>query len=315
MLQMFSETDYYRTKKLLELANTCFYTYTPKKDKLVSILLKGLHYSYNPQDILKELQTFDTEGLKFIKVTHFTTKKSVSENIPLSIFLVQLDTNCQFQKLQKVNRLCHHVISWEKLKRKDIIQCKRCQRLGHVASNCNMRYKCVKCNDQHDPGNCKFSTTSTVSKDKIYCVNCKNFGHPASYRGCPTLLELRKKANEKKLLIQEKRERKIKNLNTFVKKNISYAEALKDRSEKERIDLTSQKNISNNFPMPMTSNAQNLINHPNNSDLFKEFQNQILSIFQKQQEQLNNLNKIIENTENKINYVLNIIDTILPQND
>lgn len=238
---MFSETDYYKAKKLLELANTCFYTYTPKKDKLISVLLKGLHHSYNPQEILSELQTFDTEGLKFIKVSHFTTKRSVSESISLSIFLAQLEANCQFQKLQKINRLCHHVISWEKLKRNDIIQCKRCQRLGHVASNCNMRYRCVKCNEQHDPGNCKFSVDNIVSKNKIYCVNCRNFGHPASYRGCPTLLELKRKANEKKLLIQEKRERKIKNLNTFVRKNVSFAEATKNTSENELIDLAPQK--------------------------------------------------------------------------
>ena len=29
-----------------------------------------------------------------------------------------------------------------------------------------------------------------------YCINCRNFGHPASYRGCPELNEInrRKKA-------------------------------------------------------------------------------------------------------------------------
>lgn len=30
-LQMFSETDYYKAKKLLELANTCFYTHPEKR--------------------------------------------------------------------------------------------------------------------------------------------------------------------------------------------------------------------------------------------------------------------------------------------
>lgn len=118
-LQMFSETDYHKTKKLLELVNTYFYTYTPKRDKLTSVLLKRLHQAHDPQEILNELQTFDTDGLRFTKVSRFTTKRSVSENIPLPVFLVQLETNCQFQKLQKINRLCHHVISWEKIKRKD----------------------------------------------------------------------------------------------------------------------------------------------------------------------------------------------------
>lgn len=139
------------------------------------------------------MQQLNIEDLNFLKVTHFTTKRSVAENIPLSIFLVQLDANCQFHKLQKVNRLCHHVISWEKLKKKDIIQCKKCQRLGHVASNCNMKYRCVKCNEQHDPGNCKLSKEDIVSKEKLYCATCKNFGHPASYCGCPILIELKKR--------------------------------------------------------------------------------------------------------------------------
>lgn len=65
----------------------------------------------------------------------------------------------------------------------------------------------------------------------------------------------------------------------------------------------------------MSNKAQNLSYHSDIKELFKEFQNQILATLQKQQEQINNLSRIIENTENKTNYILNIIDTILPQND
>lgn len=125
------------------------------------------------------------EELSFQKVMQFKTKKSIAENISLPIFIVQLDANSQLHKLQKVNRLCHHVITWEKLKKSETLQCKRCQRLGHVASNCNMKYRCVKCCEQHDPGKCKLSKDSKVDTQQLYCANCKEYGHPASYRGCP----------------------------------------------------------------------------------------------------------------------------------
>lgn len=59
-----------------------------------------------------------------------------------------------------------------------------------------MKYRFVKCNNQHGPGNCNFSQGNKINKNQIYCVNCKNDGHPASYRECPILIELKKKAKE-----------------------------------------------------------------------------------------------------------------------
>lgn len=147
---------------------------------------------------MSELHEQKIDKVKFVKVARFTTRKSVAENIPLPIFMVQLDASSQTHELQKINRLAHHVIKWEKLKSKDIIQCKKCQRIGHVATNCNMRFRCVKCSEQHDPGNCSLPTKTNNDRSKVYCVNCKNFGHPASYRGCPVLIELKRKATEKK---------------------------------------------------------------------------------------------------------------------
>lgn len=117
-LQVFTLTDFYKVKKLLESVCMCFYTYTLKSDKTISVILKDLHYSYEPNDILTELQQLNIEGLSFTKVSNFTTKRSVAENIPLLMFLVQLDAKCQFHNLQKVNRLCHHSITWERLKKK-----------------------------------------------------------------------------------------------------------------------------------------------------------------------------------------------------
>lgn len=42
VLQMYSLADYHRVKKLLESVHTCFYTFTPKKEKTISVILKGI---------------------------------------------------------------------------------------------------------------------------------------------------------------------------------------------------------------------------------------------------------------------------------
>lgn len=308
--------DYYKAKESLELVKACFYTFTPKKDKAFTILLKGLHHSYDPQDILSELQALNVEGLNFSKVTHFKTKKSINENIPLSMFVVQLDATSIIHNLQKINRLCHHVVTWEKLKNSDIIQCKRCQRLGHVASNCNMKYRCVKCNEPHEPGQCEITPNSITDKSKIFCVNCKHFGHPASYRGCPVLLDLKKRAAEKKEEFQEKRERKIMALNSYVKKNISFANMVKNKINSKSGDsfqINNSTNSKNKFPSGKEETDAAF--QTNLNELFDEFKNQILGLLQKQQEQINSLTTLAENNNKKTNYVLNIIDSIYQQND
>ena len=127
----------------------------------------------------------------------FTTRKSREDNILLPIYIVQVSPNSNIGKLLKINRINYLIVSWEKIKKNNIIQCHKCQLIGHTAQNCNLNYRCVNCTEPHGPGECKIKKEDAVSKEKNYYVNCKNFGHPASYKGCPKLAELRKKLNKK----------------------------------------------------------------------------------------------------------------------
>lgn len=86
ILQMFSLTDFHKAKKLLKSVYTCFYNFTQKKDKAISVLLKGLHHSYDPKAILSKLKSLKVKSIGFHKVTLFKTKRSVSENIQLLYF-------------------------------------------------------------------------------------------------------------------------------------------------------------------------------------------------------------------------------------
>lgn len=77
------------------------------------------------------------------------------------------------------------VVIEEPRKKKHIPQCVRCQQYGHTRSYCNYAPRCVRCGLAHESSTC-IKTRDTPAK----CANCKG-EHPANYRGCQTLRELR----------------------------------------------------------------------------------------------------------------------------
>ncbi|XP_014473078.1 PREDICTED: uncharacterized protein LOC106743593 isoform X2 [Dinoponera quadriceps] len=78
-----------------------------------------------------------------------TTPKLHMKTKPPSINIMYQDPKDTIELLKNYN-----VIHWERLKKKETIQCKKCQRIGHAAINCNMSYRCVKCKSNHDPDKC-----------------------------------------------------------------------------------------------------------------------------------------------------------------
>lgn len=63
-------------------------------------------------------------------------------------------------------------------KKREVLQCKRCQRFGHSKNQCLRPYRCVKCGKEHPTSTC----TKTRDTDAT-CANCQE-KHPASYKGC-----------------------------------------------------------------------------------------------------------------------------------
>ena len=119
----------------------------------------------------------------------FNTRSDAKKN-----FLVQIQKDSDITELISLRHLLFQVISWDKLKKETIVQCKKCQGFNHMASNCSMGYKCVKCKIKHQPGACSIDK-NTERKD-LYCVNCDQMGHPASYRGCPEVKKFLEKQKE-----------------------------------------------------------------------------------------------------------------------
>ena len=124
------------------------------------------------------------------------------------------------------------MIKWETLNKiQTIMQCKRCQRYGHAAPNCNMSYRCVKCSIPHGPGECNVAKKD--NQNTIYCTLCKKLGHPASYKGCEKYKEMVQNINIKKDTMFKKKEQIPINTNNYIKQNLKFNELFKEVTAKQ----------------------------------------------------------------------------------
>ncbi|XP_076473225.1 uncharacterized protein LOC143302460 [Bombus vancouverensis nearcticus] len=65
------------------------------------------------------------------------------------------------------------------LVKKEIVQCKRCQRYCHTQKYRNHTFRCVKCAGTHSADQCAKSPETPAK-----CIHCQG-DHPANYKGCP----------------------------------------------------------------------------------------------------------------------------------
>lgn len=186
------------------------YSFTPKEFKQMSLVLRGLCYGLEPEDVKHALDLI-VPGV-VCRVTKFTTPYSVKNKIDTGLFLIYLIPGKGLNDVAHIKYLLSQSIIWEKPKKKEQeIQCHRCQRWGHVSRNCNAEFKCVKCEQKHNPGECLRQRTDT---SEPHCVNCKVFGHTANWKGCPTYREYIEK---KKNILQKARDMKEKARNNVNK--------------------------------------------------------------------------------------------------
>ena len=179
------------------------------------MLLKSIHFTTSAMEVEEELKI---EGLPIIKVSPYRSRKT--SNKEFNSFVVELSKTCDIAEVYTKTSIMNHKVYWEHFKANDIVQCRNRQRFGHVAVNCGMNYVCVKCKDSHLPGECPRKDNSTHD---VWCANCKTEGHPANYRGCPTL---KKKQEEKKQALTQKKAQQefvTKSACTFTKPAISFA--------------------------------------------------------------------------------------------
>lgn len=120
-----------------------------------------------------------------------------------------------------------------------------------------------------------------VDRSQLFCVNCNNHGHPASYRGCPKIIE-----NKKKFINQ------INN----GKSNINNNNMIKNYSRIN--DSLIRKNTS--YTDAVKINPNNITNEPTIIEIVKNIEK---------------LEKIVENNSNRINTIAIMLERFLSINN
>jgi hypothetical protein len=179
-------TDAYR--KLVKHFNeikVSFHTYQLKQDRAFRVVLKNMHFSNDPADISAAIELRGHKVRNVSNVRHSKTKE------PLSMFFIDLEPDKTNKNIYGIEYLLNARVNFEPpLKRKEIVQCKKCQRYGHTKSYCWYNYRCVKCGQDHDTVTCsKKKSDNTPPK----CVLC-NGEHPANYKGCTVYQDLKGKS-------------------------------------------------------------------------------------------------------------------------
>jgi hypothetical protein len=165
-------------KKLKE-KQFVFHSFAEPEDKKKVFVLKGYFYDSDPSSILKN---FQDAGIQCSKITF------LSKNEDYPIYLVHFDdSKINITLLQRQHHIINGlIVNWKpKTNSKSRpTQCFNCQLYGHAATNCSRPYRCVKCVEQHLPGQCQRTTREGNAK----CVNC-NGDHPANSVECSQYLK------------------------------------------------------------------------------------------------------------------------------
>ncbi|XP_062590939.1 uncharacterized protein LOC134252467 [Saccostrea cucullata] len=133
------------------------------------------------------------------------------------------------------------------------LRCFKCQRVGHGQSNCKGSEVCFRCGEEgHDGKGCQ---------NDPKCKNCKG-GHMASSKQCPMWKrekEIQKVKSEKRIPYPEAK--KLVNLYSTPKPNLTYATVVKSSSLKDSSTQVSEKDFHQQTE-PLSSNDKGKSNSP-----------------------------------------------------
>lgn len=297
-----------KIKEILQNNSAQFYSYTLKEDKKISLVLKGIKPEYDEVDVTNSINNKNLPNVKIERVTKLQYDSKVKEKF---FFIVQLTNGSKPAELTKIKYLLHQNIRWERLKKKTVFQCRRCQRVGHSSINCNLEYRCVKCGQNHGPikegGVC--TVTATTDKSLLKCINCGENGHTASYKGCPYLSMAQDVKKQTLDLRKSIKTNKINKITRTVNPNLTFANIMSNNSSFPPLPSRHTVNESSDeVPRPPPSNnpAQHIGNNLNSiEETLTHFKNSILNILK---DQFTEINKKITDNSRKIEFLLSAFD-------
>ncbi|GJQ65689.1 hypothetical protein Trydic_g7775 [Trypoxylus dichotomus] len=166
-----TEEDYRKLSKLLKEQKTQFYTYQLKSEKKLKVVLRGITQDITDDEIKQDLQAQDYPVEKI-------TRMKGKQGKPSPLVLVEIDR--LYKSIYNITDCCGLAVKVEALRTRNlIVQCHKCQMLGHTQSNCSINYKCMKCGEDHSTHLCEKPKTTPPK-----CANCGG-EHLSTYLKCP----------------------------------------------------------------------------------------------------------------------------------
>ncbi|GFX84187.1 PRE_C2HC domain-containing protein [Trichonephila clavipes] len=207
-----------------------------KAERPIKVVIKGLPKKAKTEDIHNDLINL---GFTVDRVSKLTSRIT---NQLLPVFLVTLPRNMTNATIFKLGKLSYFNVTVEAYDSKEVTQCYKCQQFNHMASNCHIKPKCLKCGEAHQTSDCQIDKVETM-----YCVNCETYGHMANYSKCPLYPKPRKGATIKPNYTSI--------VNSLVHPNVSFAQAA--QQERNKITApTPQQMAPRNGQVPATIPTQ-----------------------------------------------------------
>ncbi|GFU65190.1 nucleic-acid-binding protein from transposon X-element [Trichonephila clavipes] len=144
-------------KELLEVLKYPFYTFTPKHERPIKVVIKGLPRTTKTAEIHSDLLDL---GYTLNKVTQLTG--NITKQL-LPVFTISLPRNTFNENIFHLKTLGYLSITVEGFESRGVIQCFQCNQFNHTAEHCHLTPKCLKCGEKHQTRDCQIKRLDTPS--------------------------------------------------------------------------------------------------------------------------------------------------------
>lgn len=155
-----------------------FHTFLTSAQKRKCFMIRGLSsdFGMDCDDIREELTRAGFPD-EVTVLTHITGSMRAKQSP--SLFKITVPGNFDERIFNSIRSINGVGIRFERFISGPVTQCSRCQFFFHTAAACHRPYRCVKCIENHEPGNC-----AKPAESEPQCVNCSGFHTANNYQKC-----------------------------------------------------------------------------------------------------------------------------------
>ncbi|GBN64465.1 hypothetical protein AVEN_105737-1 [Araneus ventricosus] len=145
-------------------------------DRPLKVVIKGLPINQDKDELKHILENLN---FKIVRISQLKNYRAKTYHPIFFIEVAKINNYLNIYNIKIIKLLTVKVETYRKKNRATI--CYKCNGFFHSARNCQMKARCLKCEENHETRNCAITTKIVNPK----CINCKESGHLASWQSCP----------------------------------------------------------------------------------------------------------------------------------